>query len=168
LQTLIRLSKNKTGFSDDGRMIMSVQIEIHNHYPEFKITLKTVENLVQQLLENEKLPAQELNVILVDDDYLKNLHRNFFNDDTYTDVITFDLSEPAEENIEGEIYISVDRAKFHAGKFHVSLQEEIARLIIHGILHLKGYNDQTAEQRQAMRHQEDYYVKKYAYLIRRF
>jgi rRNA maturation RNase YbeY len=148
-------------------MNMGAQIEIHNHHSDFKSTLETAQNLVRQLLEYEKLPAEEINVIFVDDDYLKNLHRDFLNEDTYTDVITFDLSKPESDTIEGEIYISVDRAKFHAGELNVSLEEEIARLIIHGILHLKGYDDQTENQRQAMRHQENFYLKKYANLIQR-
>lgn len=148
-------------------MRMGVQIGAYNNHQEVKIVLMRAQELCRQLSDDEKLPAQEINIIFVDDDFLKKLHRDFFDEDTYTDVITFDLSEPGSETVEGEIYISLDRAKFYAGEFSVSLQEEIARLIIHGILHLNGYDDQTEIQRKKMRQLENSYIEKYADIIQR-
>jgi rRNA maturation RNase YbeY len=67
--------------------------------------------------------------------------------------------------VEGEIYISADRADIHAREFEVSLGEEIGRLIIHGMLHLKGYDDQTENERQEMQQKEDFYLQKYRELV---
>jgi len=144
---------------------MLTRIEILSNYPDVQIKEKPARELISHLLKDEQLPAREINVILVDDDYLKQLHRDFLHDDTYTDVITFDLSEPHTEEVEGEIYISVDRAKIHAREFQVSFREEIGRLIIHAILHLKGYDDQTEKERERMREKEDFYLQKYRELV---
>lgn len=144
---------------------MPIQIEIINNHPAIRIAEKPGADLVRHLLEDEQLPASEINVVLVDDDYLKTLHRDFLNEDTFTDVITFNLSDPGVKEVCGEIYISADRARIHAAEFAAPLPEEIARLIIHGILHLKGYDDRTGHQRRQMRAREDHYLKKYASLL---
>lgn len=144
---------------------MPTQIEILSNHPDVQIKKKPARELVSCLLKDEHLPAREINVILVDDDYLKQLHREFLHNDTYTDVITFDLSEPHTKEVKGEIYISVDRAKIHAGEFQVTFLEEIGRLIIHGMLHLKGYDDQTENEREKMREKEDFYLQRYRELV---
>lgn len=144
---------------------MPTQIEILSNYPDVRIKEKPAKELVSHVLKDEHLPAREINVILVDDDYLKQLHRDFLHNDTYTDVITFELSEPHMIEVEGEIYISVDRAKIHAREYQVSFREEIGRLIIHGMLHLKGYDDQTEEERERMREKEDFYLQRYRELV---
>lgn len=144
---------------------MLTQIEILNNHPNIQIKEKPARELVSHLLKDEQLPAQEINVILVDDGYLKELHRHFLDDDTCTDVITFNLSEPHTVEAEGEIYISADRAAIYAREFKVPFREEIGRLIIHGMLHLKGYDDQTDDERERMREKEDFYLQKYRELI---
>lgn len=146
---------------------MLTQIEILSNHPNIQIKEKPARELVSHLLKDEHLPAREINVILVDDEYLRQLHRDFLHDDTYTDVITFDLSEPHTKEVEGEIYISVDRAKIHAREFQVSFREEIGRLIIHGMLHLKGYDDETEKKREEIRGKEDFYLQKYRELVAR-
>lgn len=89
------------------------------------------------------------------------LERNiqFLQHKTLTDIITFDLSEE-EGLIEGEIYISVDRVKDNAGKFSKSFEDELHRVIIHGVLHLVGYGDKKPKLKAIMREKEDYYLKK--------
>ena len=121
--------------------------------------------MARQVLEDEQLPVDEINIILTGDAYLRTLHRDFLKDDTFTDVITFDLSDPGAKETSGEIYISADRANIHAAEFAVPLRQEIARLIIHGILHLKGYDDHTENNRRQMRAREDFYLEKYAGLL---
>jgi len=101
-----------------------------------------------------KLPG-DLNFIFCSDDYLYKLNIEYLNHDTLTDIITFDLSE-IEDEISGEIYISIERVKENSGKFNVSFYEELHRVIIHGILHLAGYNDKTPDEVSLMRKKEDY------------
>jgi len=112
-----------------------------------------VKKLVQYVLKLEKMNAREISVVFVDDEYLRKLHREFFNDDSYTDVMAFDLSE--NEGLEGEIYVSLDRARYFAGKYREPFSREVARLIIHGLLHLKGYDDKTTAQKQDMHRREN-------------
>ncbi len=100
-----------------------------------------------------------LNIILCDDDYLYQLNKKFLNHNTYTDIITFDNSDKAAV-IEGDIYISIPRVKENAKKFSASIQQELSRVLIHGILHLIGYNDQTLNQKKQMKEKEDYYLEK--------
>lgn len=145
---------------------MPTRIEIINTYPGLQFRAAAVRQLVQSVLKDENLHAHSLTVILVDDPYLKQLHRDFLNDDAVTDVMTFDLGEAGQ--VEGEIYISGDRAKDHAAVFEVPLAEEIARLIIHGILHLRGYEDHTPQEQALMREQEDRYLHKYSRKIAEF
>ncbi len=113
--------------------------------------------MVEQVIHEIKLPASEISVILVDDEYLRRLHREYLNDDRYTDVMTFNLSDGGE--VEGEIYISVDRAQVQAKQYQVSVSEEVARLVIHGLLHLKGYDDATLAERQQMHQQENHLLR---------
>jgi probable rRNA maturation factor len=134
-------------------------IQISNNLQNLKIAQAEVNKLVKQVLLAEKISAQGIHVIFVDDEYLRRLHREYLDDDTPTDVMTFDLSE--DGGVEGEIYISLDRAKAQAIQFDVSLDAEIARLIIHGLLHLKGYDDSTKSKREEMRKRENYYLNKY-------
>ncbi len=145
---------------------MPTRIEIINTYPGFQLRAAAVRRLVQSVLKAENLSAHSLTVILVDDPYLKQLHRDFLDDDTVTDVMTFDLGEAGQ--VEGEIYISVDRAKDQAAAFDVPLAEEIARLIIHGILHLGGYEDHTPQEQTRMRRQENRYLQQYSRKIGEF
>ena len=100
-----------------------------------------------------------MNIILVDDEYLRSLHRQFLQKDSYTDVMTFPIEE--EEDREAEIYISLDRAQINAKHFDVQIEKEVARLIIHGLLHLKGYDDKDKISRAEMRREEDRLLKIY-------
>lgn len=145
---------------------MATKINIINNYPHFQIQGNAATELVTCVLRDEKLPASEIAVILIDDEYLRTLHRDFLNDDTFTDVMTFNLG--GEDGIEGEIYVSVDRAKHYAAEFNVAPAEEVARLIIHGLLHLNGFDDQTTEEREKMREMEAFYLRKYGQKIREF
>ncbi|HFE64307.1 rRNA maturation RNase YbeY [candidate division KSB1 bacterium 4484_188] len=117
------------------------------------LQLKDYKPLVQSVIQAKNIPIKQLRVILVDDEYLRTLHAQYLHDDSYTDVMTFNLSETGE--IEGEIYISLDRARIHAREYGVAVRNEVARLIIHGLLHLKGMDDRTPAQRQEMHRTEN-------------
>lgn len=84
------------------------------------------------------------------------MHETYLQDPAFTDVMTFNLGT---DDIEGEIYISIDRVKENAELYAVSLKEEICRNIIHGLLHLKGYTDKTAVDRKPMKKLEDQLLK---------
>lgn len=100
----------------------------------------------------------ELQYIFCDDVYLHSINASFLKHDTYTDIITFPSSENINELISGEIYISVDRVKENAKIYGHTFYKELSRVLVHGLLHLLGYEDETDEQKQIMRQREDYYL----------
>ena len=85
------------------------------------------------------------------------MNQKYLDHDTYTDIITFDMSED-EYEISGDIFISIDRARDNSLKYKSKLQLEVSRLIIHGILHLIGYDDQLPDEKSRMTSKEDYYL----------
>ncbi len=138
-------------------MKKQTRIQISLHKVTLRLKQKPLKAFVQAIVEKEHLSASQIHIILVNDEYLRRLHARFLNDDTYTDVMTFNLGD--SETVEGEIYISVDRAQKHAEAFGVSLEQELLRLIAHGLLHLKGLDDRTEAQRSLMRRREDEILK---------
>lgn len=134
-------------------------IEIFNYLPELEVQEDSAAALARRVIADEQLEVASLNIVFVDDAFLKDLHRRFLDDDSETDVMTFNLNKTGP--IEGEIYISLDRARAHARQFGVTAEMEVARLIIHGLLHLKGYDDRTAEEQKRMRAKEDACLARY-------
>ena len=87
-------------------------------------------------------------MIFCDNDKLNSFKQEYFDDDVLTDIITFPIKN--DNNLEAEIYISVEMAQINADEFKVSLNNELSRLIIHGVLHLTGFNDNTEESKKIM------------------
>lgn len=111
---------------------------------------------LQQLIRNEFQKIEgEIIYVFTDDEFLSKINQDFLNHDTFTDIITFDVAEERGV-ISGEIYISIDRVKENAQKLQLEFEFELARIIVHGILHLVGYNDKYKEQKLIMSAQEDY------------
>lgn len=94
-----------------------------------------------------------LNYIFCTDAYLLNINQQYLNHDTYTDIITFDLSE--DDRLIGEIYISTERVEENAGTFGNTYADELNRVIFHGCLHLCGFKDKSPEEEQEMREKEN-------------
>ena len=115
-------------------------------------------NWITNTILEENCKEGEINYIFCSDDYLHKLNVDFLNHDTLTDIISFDYSVGKE--LHGEIYISVDRVKENASDFKVSFEDEMARVIIHGVLHYCGYKDKSEEEEKLMRSKEDYYLGK--------
>ncbi|MCK9399422.1 MAG: rRNA maturation RNase YbeY [Bacteroidales bacterium] len=127
---------------------------------EVSYTLKQkrkIRSWIIKSADNEDYNVGTLNYILTNDDILVQLNKEYLRHFTLTDIITFDLSESAGL-LTGDIYISVDRARENAKKFRDSLNNEIKRLMIHGVLHLMGYKDKTRSEREQMRAKEEYYL----------
>ena len=97
------------------------------------------------------------NVVLVGDGAIRDLNRRFLKRDHPTDVLAFPLGDGGE-GIWGEVYVSEDRAREQAARYGVSFREELARLVVHGVLHLMGYDDKDEGSRKVMREREDHYL----------
>ena len=115
---------------------------------------------IEKLFLFEKKKIGNLSYIFCSDEYLLGINKNFLKHDFYTDVITFDLS-PSKNEIEGEVYVSVDRIKDNAKQLGVSFKEELHRVIFHGALHLCGYKDKRKANEQQMRSAENKYLELY-------
>ncbi len=98
--------------------------------------------------------VQELNYVFCSDEYLFQMNMEYLNHNTYTDIITFDNSEK-DHDLEGDIFISIDRVKENAKKHEQEVEVEINRVLAHGLLHLMGYKDKTKEEASLMRKKEE-------------
>ncbi len=98
----------------------------------------------------------EIDVIFCDDNYLKKINFEYLKHNYFTDVITFDYSN--KKLIKGDIFISIDRVKDNAKNYKVSFNDELFRVIIHGVLHLCGFNDKTVKEKEEMRKQENFFL----------
>ncbi|MDX9907032.1 MAG: rRNA maturation RNase YbeY [Bacteroidales bacterium] len=112
---------------------------------------------ITQAAVNEGYKINNLNFILTNDNILFQLNKEYLQHMTLTDIITFDMSDTKDE-LAGDIYISVDRARENAKEFHVTLANELCRLMIHGMLHLMAYKDKTDEEKVIMRAREEFYL----------
>jgi probable rRNA maturation factor len=102
----------------------------------------------------EGFELEELNYIFCSDEYLHQMNLTYLNHDTLTDIITFDNSE-AEQIIEGDIFISIDRVKENSEEFDVLFETELHRVLVHGLLHLFGYKDKSEREKVLMREKEE-------------
>ena len=123
---------------------------------------KLFRNFIGIILKSEKKKAGTLSFVFCSDDYLLQINKSYLQHDYYTDIITFDLSNPASKVVEGEIYISVDTVRSNAQRFNSSIKSELYRVMFHGILHLCGYNDKSSAEQKIMTQKEDFYLAKYA------
>lgn len=130
----------------------------------FQLKNKTaLKSWIKKIAEKQKKNIGELNYIFCSDEYLLAINQQYLNHNTYTDIITFDYSD--EKKIAGDIFISIDRVKENAGKFSKTTEEELHRVMIHGVLHLLGYKDKSKIAKQKMRKAEDDSLKQLKKII---
>jgi len=116
---------------------------------------------IESIFKKEKQSLGNLSYVFCSDDYLLDINRSFLQHDYYTDIITFDLSEPGAKKIDAEIYISVDTIRDNARRFNTTITRELHRVIFHGVLHLCGYKDKSSRDQALMTQKEDYYLSQY-------
>ena len=132
-------------------------INFFNELPTYTFENKTAwSEWLIACAKEEGYDLSMLNIIGMSDEQLLQINQEYLKHDTLTDVITFPLSIGKE--IEGEIYLSIERARENASKLALALQDEVCRLTIHGLLHLMGYTDKTPEDKAVMTSKEDYYL----------
>tara|TARA_B100000674_G_scaffold457044_1_gene432190 strand:+ start:508 stop:951 length:444 start_codon:yes stop_codon:yes gene_type:complete len=119
-----------------------------------------VADIAKRVLESMNVIDADLTFIFASDKLLSGLKRKFFNKDHLTDIIAFRLNNYSEKFIEGEIYISLQRVKENSSQFNQPYQKEISRLVIHGCLHLMGYDDKTSYGKKNMTMLENKYLTK--------
>lgn len=112
---------------------------------------------LKSIADSEEFKILDLNYIFCSDEYLYNINVEYLNHDTYTDIITFDNSEE-EDKLEGDIFISIDRVEENSKKLQVPLEDELSRVISHGLFHLMGYKDKKKEEVEMMRTKEEFAI----------
>ena len=135
---------------------MPIQFFTH----EIKFTLKQKSVLkpwIESVLKQHQKKLSSLTYVFCSDDYLLEINQGFLQHDFYTDIITFDYSSKTE--VESEIYISIDRVKENASVLKVPFEQELHRVMVHGVLHLCGRKDKTKAQQADMRAEEDKQLK---------
>ena len=116
--------------------------------------------LIKSMLKNQQRLIKEISVTFVDNKQIKEMNKRYLEKNRPTDVIAFNLEEPGTP-ITGDIYISVDQAKIQALDYHVTLENELVRLVAHGILHVLGHDHQIKRDRLRMTELEDEWINKY-------
>lgn len=109
---------------------------------------------IKEVVKREKKTLATLNYIFCSDAYLLTINEQYLNHNTLTDIISFDNSD-GDGRIEGDIFISVNRVSENASRLGAPFEEELHRVMIHGVLHLSGYGDKTVKQKTEMRKKED-------------
>ncbi|MFC5875050.1 rRNA maturation RNase YbeY [Chryseobacterium arachidis] len=114
---------------------------------------------LEDIILSEEKKLGEINYIFCDDEYLLKVNQDYLQHDYYTDIITFDYVKG--KTISGEIFVSLQRISDNASTLSREYEEELRRVLAHGILHLSGYKDKTEEEEKLMRSKEDHYLAKY-------
>lgn len=132
-------------------------------YKDVKFRLrktKEIKNWIVQVIRSEEKEPGDLSFIFVNDKYIRKINKEFLAHDYYTDVIAFDYGEG--KIIKGEIYIGIETIRRNTKIYRSTLKNEILRVMIHGVLHLIGYNDTNEIEKKEIRRKEDEYIKKFS------
>jgi probable rRNA maturation factor len=129
---------------------------------DFSVSKEThIKDWIKKIMRKEGKTCGDLYYFFCGDEHLLNINKEFLNHDTYTDIITFDYSE--KKALSGEIFISIDRVQENAGKYKVTFEKELLRIMIHGVLHLCGYGDKKPVDKKKMRAKEDEALAQFSY-----
>ena len=129
-----------------------------NYESDFVLTLEDVyASWIETIVESENKILGEISYIFCDDDFLHNINMQYLNHDTLTDIISFDYTEG--DIVSGDIFVSVERVEDNAKDFNVSFDEELKRVLAHGVLHYCGYKDKSDEDALLMRTKEEEKIK---------
>ncbi|UTW63898.1 rRNA maturation RNase YbeY [bacterium SCSIO 12741] len=132
------------------------KIEFYSEDIDFQIDKpEYIQNWIEKCVQENSFSIEHINYIFCSDPYLLDINQKYLNHDYFTDIITFDNSEPESEDLEGDLYISIDRVRDNALQLDQPFERELHRVMIHGVLHLMGFQDKTPEQESEMRDQED-------------
>lgn len=137
---------------------MESYIEFHNEDVELpNLSFEQIEKWLIKVIATYNKDLGELNYIFCSDEYLLKMNQDYLNHDYFTDIITFDNSEEANE-IAGDMFISIDTVKDNAKTYKINPDHELMRVIVHGLLHLIGFNDKTDEDQIIMTEKEDLHL----------
>ena len=138
-----------------------IKIDISEDYdPLPKFYSNRIRNCINTILIDHKIENGFIHFVIVNDDFLRKMKNKYFNIDVFTDVMAFNLEDKSED-LDGEIYISWDRILDNAKKLEIIPNDEFKRILIHGVLHLIGYDDQTDKDKSKMTELENLYMSQH-------
>jgi len=137
-------------------------VNVNNIHPQLKVKIRSLKILAENILDSEDQNTC-VDLILVDDKFMRDLNRRFTGRNKTTDVLSFGMKEGKPESVEypnlGDIYVSLDLAQRQSEEYGVKFEEEVRLLVIHGLLHLLGYDHKNKNQATIMRKKEKLYLK---------
>ena len=116
-------------------------------------------SIIKNIFKSKKTEFFNINIIFTSDIFVSELKKEFFSKNQWTDVIVFPMHDKNDDRVEGDIYISMPTAKENADKYNQPYEKEVARLVIHGVLHLLGYDDNTKKGKNDMSNLEELFLK---------
>lgn len=124
---------------------------------KFNLSQKQIlKSWIKQAISNEDKTCDSINFIFTSDKFLLEINKKFLSHNYFTDIVTFNYC--TDNLISGDIYISLETVKNNSIRFNVSMIEELYRVMVHGVLHLIGYNDSNELEKSRMREKEDFYL----------
>ena len=142
-------------------MLSKSKIRFFFEHTQFNLQRRTLlKKFIEKIIKKESKRLVFINYVFCTDKKILEINRRFLNHDFYTDILTFDLSEKGE-NIQAEIYISIERVRDNSKYLQTSFNSELLRVVFHGVLHLCDYRDKKVEERRIMRYKEEYYLDTY-------
>ena len=138
-----------------------MSVVFHALQPVVLKNRRSLKLFIRQLFEREGKSLQSLGIIFCSDEYLLDINNKHLQHNYYTDIITFDLSDPNSTQITAELYISVDRVKDNSFSLQTKFSTELVRVVFHGALHLCGFKDKKPTDIKQMRQKEDEYLDLY-------
>ena len=117
---------------------------------------RKIKNWLKDTIVNEKKKIGDINYIFCSKEYLKKMNNDYLSKDYETDVISFDFSK--DNKISGDIYISNETVKKNSIIFNIGFNNELKRVMVHGLLHLLNYNDKSKQELKIMREKENFYI----------
>ena len=131
-------------------------VQVINHHSRLRFSRSETQRAVRSVLRRESKHLSSVSVVFVGSRFIRRINRDFLGHDIITDVISFPLQDGL--GVDAELYINLERAKSQAREYKVKFKDEVLRLVIHGTLHVLGYDDTTKKAKQRMRRREDFYL----------
>jgi probable rRNA maturation factor len=145
-----------------------VRVSLANNQSAVEPDGARLRRLVRSLARQEGTRGGEVSIVFVDDAFIRELNHRYLGVRRATDVIAFPLDEEVGDDgwdLIGEVYVSGERALAQARRHHVGLSNEVSRLVVHGVLHLLGYGDDTPSERRKMVRRQEAFLRKHAPLV---
>jgi len=138
-----------------------ISIRVFHAHPDRSFRSREAVRIARNVLKGEGVESADLNVVFTGDKEMLKLNGKYLKHRRQTDVISFSLGAGEEvPRVEGEVYVNLDQAKRQKKAYRVTLTNEVSRLVVHGVLHLSGYEDRTRGERKKMTEMENYYLSK--------